>query len=59
MDVFGENKNVASKIAAIMTESKFKHNASQGQMESSIQETLQAASKNAAGSEPAWKGKVI
>jgi hypothetical protein len=58
-EIFGENKNVASKIAAIMTENKFKHNASQGQIESSIQETLQAACKTAASSEPAWKGKVI
>ena len=59
-EIFAENKNVASKIAAIMTEkNKFKHNASQGQIESSIQETLQAASKTAASSEPAWKGKVI
>lgn len=58
-DVLGGNKNVASKIAAIMTESKFKHNASQGQIESSIQETLQAACTIATSTEPAWKGKVI
>jgi hypothetical protein len=58
-DIFAENKNVASKIAEIMSGNKYKYNASQLQMESSISETLEAARQNAASIEPSWKDKVV
>lgn len=59
-NVFAENKNVASLIAVIMSGNKYKHNASQLQMESSISETLEAArQKDTASVEPAWKEKVV
>ncbi len=58
-EVFADNQNVASKIAAIMSGNKFKHNASQSRMESSIIETLEVARQNAAVAEQSWKGKVI
>jgi len=58
-DAFAENKNVASKIAAIMSENKFKFNASEQLMGTNISEVLEAARLSAARVEPAWKGKVI
>ena len=42
-----------------MSGNKFKQNASQLQMESSISETLEVARQQSASVEPAWKGKVI
>ena len=58
MDAFSESKNVASKIAAIMSENKFKYNASEQMIGSSIADVLEAA-RASEKVEPSWKGKVI
>jgi len=58
VDAFSESKNVASKIAAIMSENKFKYNASEQMIGTSIADVLEAA-RASEKVEPSWKGKVI
>ncbi len=58
-EVLTDNRNVASRIAAIMSTNKFRHNSSQLQMESNISETLEVARQSSVSAEQSWKGKVV